>query len=135
MIVPINLTANSAAFLGIKKILLPESVSLDFSSAVYPLDSLIVSVKKDDKICHYKPKGKAIDITDFCNNAGKVEIEASLTVNCEVVKTWRVEPLILCEIENNFAAIPEIEVLDHEITLLKSAINDLVIVLKKSEIL
>ena len=135
MIIPINLTANTTALLGVGKILLPETVFLDFSSAIYPLDNLIVTVKKGGIVKQYKPQGKTIDITDFCNIAGLIEIEASITINCEPVKTWRVEPLILCEIEHTFAAIPEIEALKEELSLVKSAIADLANLFKNSEII
>ena len=135
MIIPINLNSNSTVLLGVGKIPLPETISLDFSSIVYPLDSLIVTVRNGSLKKSFKPRGKSIDISEFCSHAGSVEIESSLTVNCEVVKTWRIEPLILCEIEHTFMAIPEIEAIKDEIALIKSAINDLVTLFKNSEII
>ena len=105
----IELTAHNLVGLDLKEILLPEQeLNLKFSSSLYNLDVLLVTVKNGEK----KVKKKLvfpfeIDISELLF-AGTIEAEISLISNNEAVKTWRLQPLHIKEIEHQFKEIPEL---------------------------
>ena len=105
----IELTAHNLVGLDFKEILLPEQeLKLKFSSSLYNLDVLLVTAKNGEK----KVKKKLvfpfeIDISELLF-AGTIEAEISLISNNEAVKTWRLQPLHIKEIEHQFKEIPEL---------------------------
>lgn len=105
----IELTAHNLVGLDLKEILLPEKeLKLKFSSSLYNLNVLLVTAKNGKK----KVKKKLvspfeIDVSELLF-AGTIEAEISLISNNEAVKTWRLQPLHIKEIEHQFKAIPEI---------------------------
>ena len=115
-------------------ILLPEDeVKLSFSSGVYVLDNLVISCKKGNNTKKYKTTGAAIDLSDLCTSAGRIDIEVSLVVGAEVVKEWRVEPLLIKEIDHSFVPIPEFEHMREEIATMKGAIRELKTIVENNE--
>ena len=134
MIIDINLQSQKFVSLGEQKILLPEDVYLRFASSVYNLGTLIVSVSNGSESKKYKTMGEPIDITPLCAKAGEIKIEASLVINCEPVKNWRIESLLICEVEHELKAIPEIEALKTEINKCRTAITELAQLLKENTI-
>lgn len=134
MTININLTSRSLAKIDERKIILPENeVFIHFTSSLYSLGTLVVTVKNSEFKKQYKTTGEPIDISVLCTRAGTVEIEVSMVINCEPVKTWRIEPLILCEINHKFEAIPEIEQLKLEINNVKAAIKEVAYLVKENE--
>ena len=105
----IELTAHNLVGLNLKEILLPEQeLKLKFSSSLYNLNVLLVTAKNGEK----KVKKKLvfpfeIDISELLF-AGTIEAEISLISNNEAVKTSRLQPLHIKEIEHQFKEIPEI---------------------------
>ena len=104
-----------------------EEVKLGFASSSYLLGVLVVTVINGAKSQQYKltSNEKEIDITEFCQKAGRVEITACLTVRGEVAKKWHIEPLCVREIDGSYQAIPEIEELKERLARAEKAIAEL----------
>ena len=135
MIIKIPLTAKRLAIPEERKIMLPEDVFIQFTSSTYSLDTLVITVKNGKEKKQYKTTGDPINITPLCKIAGELNIEVSYVVNCEAVKTWQVEPLLLCEVEHSFEAIPIIEALKAEIQKNRAAIGDVAKLLKENDLI
>ena len=145
MIINVKLTSNNLVTLGESKILLPEDeVLIQFTSDVYKLGTLIVSVRNGTNRKTYKTMGTPIDITPLCKYAGAIEIQISHIIKFEPVKSWRTEPLILIETDHGFEAIPQIEALKSdfntfteavrsELTTIKSALRELAALVTENE--
>ena len=134
MIINIDLKSKKLVEIGERKILLPENVCLQFTSSVYRLGTLIVSVSNGNEVKKYKATGEPIDITPLCKQAGEVKIEVSHVIDCTPVQTWHVESLLLCEINHELQAIPEIEALKAEIEKMKAALRELAQLVKDNSI-
>ena len=133
MIITVDLKGQSPARITDTVILPEEEVILSFTSAIYSLGELLISVKKDNVVKKYKTKDKLVDISEFCTSAGCVDIEVSLMVGSDAVKDWRVEPLLIKEINHSFAPIPEIEQMREELATMKSAIKELRTIVENNE--
>lgn len=137
----IEITLSDARLVRIyEAVTIPEEVYLRFVSPVYSLGTLAVTAKNGNRKKDFKTRGEPIDITELCRKAGTVDIEVSLLVRETPVKTWRIEPLILREINHAFEAIPEIEEMRRaidsmrgELATLKKAFAELVALEKENE--
>ena len=145
MILSVNLTAKTFASLAENKILLPEKeVLVQFSSTVYKLGTLIVTVRNGNDCKRYKTIGEPINITPLCQKAGAIEMHIEQVIRFETVKSWTTEQLILVETDHGFEAIPEIQVIKNdlkafkqsvtnELNTVKSALRELAALVKENE--
>ncbi len=119
----ITLPLNAAPIvLHREAITLPETVELSFTSCIYALGELVVTIGGEQ----YKTHGdKPIDVSAHFTKAGEVEIMVSLIARGDVVKTWAVEPFIVKEVDGTYKAIPEIENLKERVVLLEKASQEL----------
>lgn len=132
--IKVPLFSSNFVKLEAEKITCPEEVKLVFSSYKYSLKDIRVIVKKGDAENTYNlGTSKEIDISDLCKSAGKIEIEAQCYINGECVKAWRIESLVLTEIDGVFEAVPEIEHLQSELQTVKTAIKELIDIIMEHE--
>lgn len=107
----LTLTASTYVRVG-EPIILPDTVEIEFESPTYRhnLGVLHVKVSNGAQGKTYKLSERVpLDITEYCTHAGVVDITVALVIRGETVKTWRVEPLIIKEVEHTLAVIPEVE--------------------------
>lgn len=125
----IELSANTLVGTEIKQILLPEnSLKLKFNSNLYRLSTLLVSARNGNKEIKKKlEKPFEIDLTELLF-PGRIECEISLIEKCEAVKTWRMQDVIVKEINHKYEPIPEIEEL-------KGAVKEIVKILKENNLM
>lgn len=125
MTIKINLSA--ASFVAHNEIVTApeEKVKLAFSSSIYPLDALIIIVRKGAQGKQYRIKDGVVDITEFCQSAGLVEITAIYEVRGEAAKVWQIEPLIVKELDGGFVAVPELVAIRGEIETIKQALVEI----------
>lgn len=110
-------------------------LELEFSSETYRLNTLIVSVKKGDKIKQFKVKEPyKLDITEFVET-GAIDIAVSMTIHTTVVKEWRVPTLYFKEVEPTFEVTPEIAYLQAQITDNQRALAELKEILKNNNLI
>lgn len=145
MLINVNLTSKNLATLGESKMLLPEyEVLIQFTSNVYKLGTLIVTVRNGNNCKLYKTIGEPINITPLCQKAGAIEMHIEQIIKFETVKSWTAEPLILVETDHGFEAIPEIQVIKNdlktfkqsvtnELNTIKSALRELAALVKENE--
>jgi hypothetical protein len=136
MTLNIDLKVPKFAKAGEKQILIPEeSVLIQIYSTVYELGTIVVTVKNEYCTKQFKTTGGSfIDITEFCKKSGLVEIEVDKIIEFESVKKWRVEPILLREIESEFCLIPEIEAIKDELGTVKKALSEVAGLIKQNEI-
>ena len=134
MTIKVNLTRQKYLKIEPRELLLPEKeVKVIFTSDVYQLGTLLLTVSNEEEKRRYKTNGEAVDITDLCNKAGRIEMEISKMVGGDSVKSWRTEPLLLRELEHGLEAIPEIEAVKEELNMLKAAVKELAALLIEKE--
>lgn len=87
-----------------------QKVVVAFESSIYALGLLAVVVTNGVKTKPFVLEGdNTLDITEFCENGGRVDIKAELIVNGHTVKEWRLEPLVIREIDTIFEPISQID--------------------------
>lgn len=119
IVLPLN---SSPIVLHREVITLPETVEIGFSSCVYALGEIVVTINGKQ----YKTSGEnTIDISEHFTQAGEVEIMVSLIARGEAVKSWSVEKFIVKEVDGTYKAIPEIESLKERVLLLEKASQEL----------
>lgn len=106
--------------------LLPiNELELEFSSETYRLNTLIVSVRKGEKVEQFKVKAPyKLDISKFIET-GSIDIAVSMTIHTTVVKEWRVPTLYFKEVTPTFEVTPEIAKLQEQIADNQRAITEL----------
>lgn len=107
-----------------------DEVKIEIVSSYELKKSGRVLVKNAEKSALYVIGDNTIDISSFCEKAGKVEIEVVNTVDGEIVRRWTVEPLLVKNIDGEFRPIPQITAMEAEIALLKSAIKEITKIIK-----
>ena len=125
MKIKINLSADSFAKHHEIITNLEEKVEIAFSSSIYPLDALIISVREGAQGKQYRIKDGVVDITEFCQSAGLVEITAIYEVRGEAAKVWQIEPLVVKELDGGFVAVPELVAIRQEIETIKQALVEI----------
>lgn len=123
----VSVTLSAASFVAHNEIVTTpeEKVELAFSSTIYPLDALIISVREGAQGKQYRIKDGVVDITEFCQSAGLVEITAIYEVRGEAAKVWQIEPLIVKELAGSFVAVPELVAIRQEIETIKQALVEI----------
>ena len=106
-----------------EKVVLPDTITLKFSSYSYELPELLVTVRSPSGTKQYKTRDGTVDISELADRAGKIEIVAGLIVKGTEVKKWQVEPIILVEIPQGFEAIPEIVAIEETLRNHESRLN------------
>lgn len=102
-----------------------EKVILAFSSLVYPTEHLIVTVRKSESEKYFRCKDGKVDITEFCDTAGLIEITAILETRGHSAKIWQIEPLIVKELFGSFDTIPELVAIRQELETVKKALIEI----------
>lgn len=125
MTVELLLTANELVKHNAIITIPEEKVELAFSSPIYPVDHLVVSIRKGAEITQIRTNGKPVDITEQCTSAGLVEITATLEARGVAAKVWQIEPIVVKEIGGNFIAVPQIVELEARVATLEKAIVEL----------
>jgi hypothetical protein len=117
-------------------LLLPlDKLELEFCSNVYRLNTLIVTVKNEEKKEQFKVKAPfKLDISSFIK-CGTIDINISMSIHTTVVKEWVVPTLYLKEVEHQFILTPEIAKLREDISDLKKAVRELTDLLKVNNII
>lgn len=128
----ITLNAGSLATTDFKEpIVLPDTLDINIISPVYVLDTLVLTAKNGAIIEQVKLNEKPYKTSlKKVLRAGKIEIEISLLVKGDIVKTWRVPDIIIKETKYTFEAIPEIEELKNEISKLKQGFAEILKLIK-----
>lgn len=109
---------------------LPTDVSVTFTSQALQLNTLLVTIVNGTKKNTYKlgSENRTIDLLPFLFE-GAIQIDVDLISNGTRVHHWRVEDIIVRQIDNHTEIIPQIELLKQEmkkeLDLLKSAIREL----------
>lgn len=138
----IEINLQTATFVKMPVVLLAaeEKIEISFASSVYRLTCLAGEARCGDKVKKFVTRGEAVDITDLCV-AGELNITVSLVGGDEKLKTWRLEPLLLKEIDGELRAIPAIEdmktelaVLRYDLGTVKSALAELTALVKDNSI-
>lgn len=125
MKIDVKLAGLSRVRLTCGEVILPELVSLSFSSSVYALDTLVGEATKGEKTIKFKTSGEEIDISSLCSCAGVIDVTVSLVCRGKSVKTWIVEPIYLKEIEHVMIATPETDELKQRLSRLETAVVEL----------
>lgn len=125
MTIKINLSANSFATHNEIITNLEEKVEIAFSSPIYQTDGLIIHVRKDNVLKPIKAKDGVVDVTEFCKSAGLVEMTATLEARGKAAKVWQIEPLVVTELPDGFAVVPELEAMRKEIETIKQALVEI----------
>ncbi len=141
MILEFKLKSPTFIKMPVKLIAHEEKVELSFSSDIYTLSCISGVVRCNNLVKEFVTRGDLVDITSLCQNAGVLEIYFSLVQDGIKLKSWRVEPYRLIECEEEIKAIPAIEDMRQEITLLrydigvmKNAISELSEIIKNQTI-
>jgi hypothetical protein len=128
----ITLNTGSLAMMDLKEpFVLPDALDFEIVSPVYRLNTLVLTARNGDVVEQIK-----LDKKPFKNElkktlfAGKIEIEISLLVKGDIVKTWRLPDIIIKETKYTFEAIPEIEELKNEISKLKQGFAEILKLIK-----
>lgn len=98
---------------------------LAFESSTYTLDGLNVIITDGKVTKRFLLEGTKLDITEYCKQACVVEINVDLIYLGKIAKTWKLEPLVVMEIEDVFEVIPEIVLMRQEIATMKQIIKEL----------
>lgn len=119
MILEFNLKSPTFIKMPVKLLAREEKVELAFSSDIYTLSCISGAVKCNNLNKEFVTRGDPVDITALCQCAGVLEISFSLLHDGMKLKSWRVEPYKLVEVENEIELIPAIEDMRQEITALR----------------
>lgn len=119
MILEFNLKSPTFIKMPVKLLAREEKVELAFSSDIYTLSCISGTVKCNNLNKEFVTRGDPVDITALCQCAGVLEISFSLLHDEMKLKSWRVEPYKLVEVENEIELIPAIEDMRQEITALR----------------
>lgn len=130
----INITLGTPNLVRVNEcVIIPEEVSISFTSYLYALGTLVGTARCGEKIKKFKTTGEPVDLSELFSRAGKVDIELSMLAGGEAVKTWRLEPILVKEIEHELRAIPEIDALNERIDTLEAALSELASLIKSNE--
>lgn len=123
----IKVTLGAASFAKHHEIITvpEEKVEIAFSSPIYQTDGLIIHVRKDNALKAFKATDGAVDITEFCKSAGLVEMTATLEARGKAAKVWQIEPLVVTEIADGFAVVPELVAIRKEVETIKQALVEI----------
>ncbi len=102
-----------------------EKVELSFSSVCFAITELVVSVETSDGLYHYKTSAGSVDISRHCRRAGEVKLSCSLVVRGEVLKTWRIESLLVKEVPGGMLVISELEDFKNRMARMEAALLEL----------
>lgn len=132
MNINVDLTQTTLAMADITEpIVLPEDeLILNFSSNIYNVKSLIVTVKNSEKKQQYKLKNcEPLDISAFLFG-GILQIEISAILKGHVIKTWRIPDIFIKEVEHKFGLIPEIAEINRKFDELYKALKEIKNIIK-----
>ena len=105
-----NLNGNLQANIDLKEpVILPENeLKIICNSDIYNISTLLLYAKNGEKEIKVKFKpSREVDLSELLF-PGIIEIEISMLVKSEVVKTWRVQDIIVKDIHPQYEIIPEI---------------------------
>lgn len=119
-----KLALDARKFVRIPDVLIAgEKNVIVLESNLYKLGTLGVVIKNEHKEVSYVLENKQlIDITEFCQNACKIEIKVELIMSGRTVKIWYLEPLVVREIDKSFELIPELIDMRNEIATMRKVI-------------
>ena len=130
----INITLGALNLVRVNEsVIVPENVSVSFTSQVYSLGTLVGTAKCGKKTKKFKTTGEPVDLSELFTQAGKVDIELSMIAHGEPVKNWRIEPILVKEINHELVAIPEITELTERVATLEAGISELITLMKSNE--
>lgn len=125
----IKLTSNTLCGEDIQEVLLPQNeLKVKFTSSLYSLENLYITAKNGEKEVKFKAKYPyEVDLKELLF-PGRIQTEISLLSGTTPVKTWRMQDIIIKEINHQYKAIPEIEEL-------KGAVKEITAILKKNNLM
>lgn len=130
----IELNNFNIVFLENSKLLLTKNEPLCYSiKGNYNIDNLIMSVKNGNLTTEIKAKNNTFEIPKEFMFAGKLEMVLTLFEDCKIIKKWRIEPLIITELNEQFDGIPEIKMVENKITELEKTVQRLTQIIDKKE--
>lgn len=124
MTIDINLKANPFIKMPCQLYAHEQEVILSITSEIYPLKTLSIDLSDGKNHKTVITHGEPVDITQYFR-AGKLDIQISLVEKGEKLKTWRVEPLYLKEIDGKILSVPQIDKMQEEIQTLRLALAEL----------
>lgn len=124
MTIDFNLNSNPFIKMPCQLYAHEREVILNITSEIYPLNTLSVSLNDGKHSKTIITHGEPLDITEFFR-AGKLDIQFTLIENGEKLKTWRVEPIYLKEIDGEISSVPAIDKLQEEVYTLRQALTEL----------
>lgn len=124
MTIDINLKANPFIKMPCQLYTHEKEVILNITSEIYSLNTLSVSLSDGKHSKTIIIHGEPLDITEFFR-AGKLDIQFTLIENGEKLKTWRVEPLYLKEIDEEILSVPAIDKMQEELEQTKAELEKL----------
>lgn len=130
MIINLTLNQNTQGKIDFTEpLILPENeLIFKLNSNVYNLSTVLFSARNGEKEIKAKlVPPYEVDLTELLF-AGRIETEISLLSKGEVVKTWRIQDIVIKDTNHTYEAIPEIE-------FIKGAIRELNEKLKRNNII
>lgn len=103
-----------------------ERCVIAFDSKIYELGKLGVTLitKGREKHTFLLEGTNILDITDFCKQAGRIDIVVELIMRGRTIKSWECEPIIVRELNGEFELIPEIVAMRRELALMKQVLKE-----------
>ena len=98
---------------------------LTFESDEYKLGELQATITDGSVAKRRVAKDNKLDITEYCERAGVIEIKLDLVAKGVTLKTWRLEPFVVRENGGGYELIPEIALLRKEVRRMKMIIKEL----------
>ena len=99
-------------FVGINdRFIAGKKTVLAFESNEYALNELCVTITDGAIAKRYTLKDTMFDISEYCKNAGAIEIRVDLIEKGAIVKTWLLEPFVVRENGGGYELIPDIALL------------------------
>ena len=80
-------------------------LELKFSSEVYSIDNIIVTIKNGKKQSNFRLIDGVLKVPNEFIFAGELEITVNLIAKNEVAKIWSCEKILIKEIENGYNAV------------------------------
>lgn len=102
-----------------------DSLELEFVSAYYVLNDLVVCLKNGTKQGKYRVKGTSFVVPVGYFSAGSLEIGVNLMSQGEIVKHWDCTPITVKEFEGGFCATDALTALSHRVADLEKTAKKL----------
>lgn len=100
-----------------------QNIVIALESSIYDLGMLGVAITNGTRTETRVLEGEnRIDISSFCDRACKIDIKVELIIKGRVAKEWRLEPIVVREIDGEFEPIPQIADFERRISRMEGVI-------------